>query len=277
MEGVLNRPSLLVALQLVAFWPVWRWYTWRVMDASDDAWGWVALVTALLLAWHNKTENKPAGEITKTALLLPALLTLSYALSYLWLSPLPRAIIAVTALAATASSFCWGRRLHLSFCGLLLLSLPLLASLQFYLGFPLRLLTATLAAPLLQLGGLAVARQGTSLSWGGALILIDAPCSGVKMLWTGLYLTFTLAGYYRMNAQRTAWAMVLALVLIVIGNTLRAVGLFYVETGLLPFPAWAHEGLGVAVFLLTALGIAQLLNRLKRTERVELCVPSASS
>lgn len=273
MEAILKRPSLLLALQLAAFWPVWRWYAWRAMDASDDAWGWVALLTALLFAWLNKAKNK--AEIG-AALLLPALLILFYTLSYSFLSPLPRAIIAVTSLAATISVLRWGRPLHLGLCGLLLLSLPLLASLQFYLSFPLRVLTAQLAAPLLQLGGFAVAREGTCLSWNDKLILIDAPCSGVKMLWTGLYLVFALACYYRLDGRRTVLAVLLALALIIIGNTFRAVGLFYVEAGVLAFPAWAHEGLGVAVFLLTAAGIARLMNWLNRTERVELCVPLAS-
>lgn len=274
MEVFLNRPSLLLTMQLAAFWPVWHWYAVRALDASDDAWGPAALVTALLFAWHNKSEDKVK---IGTALLLPALLILIYALSYSFLSPLPRAIIAITSLAMTISVLRWGKSLHLGFCGLLLLSLPLLASLQFYLGFPLRVLTAQLAAPLLQLGSFTVAREGTCLSWNGKLILIDAPCSGVKMLWTGLYLVCALACYYRLDARRTVVATVLALALIIVGNTFRAVGLFYIEAGVLTLPAWAHEGLGVAIFLLTAAGIARVMNWLNRNERVELCVLLAPS
>lgn len=96
------------------------------------------------------------------------------------------------------------------------------------------------------------------------------------MLWTGLYLVFALACYYRLNARRTVLAALLALALIIVGNAFRAVGLFYVEAEVLAFPAWAHEGLGVAVFLLTAAGIARLTNWLSRTERVALCAPLAS-
>src|SRR5262249_56884850 len=113
-----------------------------------------------------------------------------------FLAPLPRAAIAATAIAATVSSMRFGRRLHLGVWGLLLLALPVVASLQFYLGFPMRAVVAKLAAPMLQINGFAVVAEGASLNWNGDPILIDAPCSGVKMLWTGFYLTCALASYY---------------------------------------------------------------------------------
>jgi exosortase/archaeosortase family protein len=151
----------------------------------------------------------------------------------------------------------------------LLLSLPVIPLLQFYLGYPLSIVVGSVAAPLLQLAGVAVMREGTCLHWNGQMIAIDAPCSGIKMLWTGFYLVFTLACFYRLNARKTVIAAALALPVIVAGNILRAAGLFYLETGIAKLPVMvsshlAHESLGAVIFLLTALGLVVLVQSIQR-------------
>jgi len=269
----LIRAETLLAVELLAFWPVWRWYVHRLNDQSDEAWGIVALVTAAAFAFWRKRES--GSEVARPAfpaplrLMLPATLLLCYSLSYHFLSPLPRAAIAVTAVAATVSAMRFGRRLHLGVWGLLLLALPVVASLQFYLGFPMRAVVAKLAAPMLQINGFAVVAEGASLNWNGDPILIDAPCSGVKMLWTGFYLTCALACYYKLNAKRTSLACAAALAAIIIGNTFRAAALFYVESGAakLTLPDWTHEGVGVVVFAATAIAIAWLAMTINQTEK----------
>ncbi|HKX28919.1 MAG TPA: archaeosortase/exosortase family protein [Blastocatellia bacterium] len=265
MPNCLKMPILWLILQLAAFWPVWRWVVSRAADSSDDHLGWIALVTVLCLAVY----RAPGRETVRGPLWLPAGLTLGYALSYHFLPPLPRAMIAICALASTLSLCRFGTPLQGGICGLLLLSLPLMASLQFYLGYPLRALIAMAAGPLLQLGGLPVFAEGTGLNWNGRLVMVDAPCSGIKMLWAGLYLTFTLSGYYRLNLRRTLAATAIASIVVILGNLFRSVGLFYVESGILQFPAWTHEGIGVAAFLLTAAAIAGAMRHLTS---IELCV-----
>jgi exosortase/archaeosortase family protein len=263
----LIRAETLLVIELLALWPVWRWYVHRISDQSDEAWGVVALITAVLFVFMRKPEGDPAaGKSDHGRLMLPAALLLCYALSYHFLSPLPRAVIAVTAVAATISAVRFGNRLHAGVWGLMLLALPVLASLQFYLGFPMRALVARLAAPLLRLNGFAVAAEGASLNWNGNPILIDAPCSGVKMLWTGFYLAFTLACYYKLNAKRTALACAAAFGAVIIGNTFRAAALFYVESGAvnLSLPEWTHEGVGVVIFAATAIAIAWMAQRIAK-------------
>ena len=254
-------PALPLLLQAAAFWPVWRWYAARVTDSSDDAWGWVALVTAAVMLVRFKTESSQQPN-----LILPALLTLAYAVSFPFVTPLPRALLAMAAIGATLSVYCFRSKFQLSFCGLLLLSLPLMASLQFYLGYPLRSAVAAMAAPTLQLGGLAVIREGTSLNWGGRLISVDAPCSGVKMLWTGMFLCFALACWFRLSWRRTIATAALSFIAIILGNTLRAVALFYLEAEVIKLPERfsesAHSATGVMMFLLTAITIAGLVTRL---------------
>jgi exosortase/archaeosortase family protein len=280
---LINQETLLV-IELLAFWPVWRWYAHRLADQSDEAWGVIALVTAVLFVFRRKPdaalskreEERGTGRInggrSSSALWAPAALLICYSLSYHILSPLPRAAIAVTAIATTISAMRFGRRLHLGLWGLLLLALPVMASLQFYLGFPMRAVVASLAAPMLQINGLAVVAEGASLNWNGAPILIDAPCSGVKMLWTGSYLACALACYYQLNAKRTALACMAALGAIIIGNTFRAAALFYLEAGTakLLLPDWTHEGAGVVVFTATAIAIALMAKRLAKRDHISL-------
>jgi len=264
VQSRLIRAEILLVIEMLAFWPVWRWRIRRLTDQSDEAWGIVALVTAVLFVFRRRPES---GSYNST-LWLPSVLLICYSLSYHFLSPLPRAAIAITAIAATISAIRFGQRLHLGVWGLLLLALPVAASLQFYLGFPMRAVVAELAAPMLRLNGFAVIAEGTCLKWNGDLILIDAPCSGVKMLWTGFYLTFTLACYYKLNAKRTALACAATFVAIIIGNTFRAAALFYVEAGVanLSLPSWTHEGVGVVVFAATAIAIAWMTQRIATTD-----------
>src|SRR5262245_5321164 len=257
-----------------------------MIDQSDEAWGLVALVTAVLFVFlrsrtcrnergaekmkfnHEETKDTNKSNSAPLRLMLPATLLLCYSLSYHFLSPLPRAAIAVTAIAATISAIRLGRRMHLGVWGLLLLALPVVASLQFYIGFPTRAIVARLAAPMLQINGFAVTAEGASLNWNGDPILIDAPCSGVKMLWTGFYLTFALACYFKLNATRPALASLAAFGAVISGNTIRAAALFYVEAGAanLPLPGWTHEGVGVVVFAATAVAIALMSQRIAKTE-----------
>ncbi len=253
-------------LQAVAFWPVWRWYAARVTDSSDDAWGWVAIIAAAAMIASRRQEQQSITDSAPT-LLLPAALTLCYAVTFPFITPLPRALLAMTAIGATLSIYCFRSKFQLSFCGLLLLSLPVMASLQFYLGYPLRTAVTAISATLLQLVGLAVIREGTGLNWNGQLISVDAPCSGVKMLWTGMFLTFALACWFRLDTKRTIAMVALSFITILLGNTMRAMALFYPEAGIIKLPddysGPAHSAIGVMIFLLTAIAIAWIVTRMK--------------
>jgi len=85
----------------------------------------------------------------------------------------------------------------------------------------------------------------------------------VRMLWGGLYLTLILSGLGRLGAQRTLGAMGLATVAVVAGNALRSTALFFTETGVVKLPAWSHEGVGVAAFVLVGLTILEMTRHLE--------------
>jgi exosortase/archaeosortase family protein len=256
----MKRALLLVGAQVVAFWPVWRWYAVRVGDSSDERWGVLALATALLFV----LTKKSSAHAVQHSLTLPSLITLLYVVTYPVFPPLARAGVAVTAIAVTVSIVRFGKLLHPGVLGLLWLSLPLVPSLQFYLGYPLRVLVASVAAPLLRLAGFAVIQEGTCLNWAGQLIWVDAPCSGVRMLWVGLYLTFTLVCLYRLRPFKTLILLIAALVAIIAGNVFRAVALFYLEAGIFPMPGWAHDYTGLVAFALVAAGIVAAVHLIRR-------------
>jgi len=255
--------SIIVALQFFAFWPVCGWYMKRVTDSTDETWSLLALATVLyLLCWRKPqlTDN------TAPQLLWPTLLMLLYAATYSFFPPLLRATIAVTTIACTICSVRFGKSFHAGTFGLLYLSLPLIPSLQFYGGYPLRVFVAFMAAPILRLGGFAVMREGTCLNWNGRLIWIDAPCSGIRMLWVGLYLACTIACMYELRCGETVRVLFVSFVAIICGNIFRCVALFYFEAGVIDVPSWAHDFAGVIAFAIVAAGIVASVQRVRKKE-----------
>ena len=145
---------------------------------------------------------------------------------------------------------------------MLLLSLPVVATAQFYLGYPLRALTAACSVPLLHGLGYAVARQGTALRWAGETVLVDAPCSGIQMLWTGLLAACAMAATRGLGGAATLRLLRHAGMVVAAANVLRCVVLFLLEVRGAPPAHWLHEAIGLALFG-GALGVVAWLARRK--------------
>jgi len=247
-----TRAAAVLAL-LVAGWPVLRWYALRLGDGSDEPHGLAALAAALFFApWAAWREPLPPRRHALLATLL-----LAYCVAFPFAPPLVRALLFVAALGLAAAP----RGFAVAWSSLLALSLPLVATLQFYLGYPLRALTAFLAAPLLALGGLRVEASGTTLAWAGERVIVDTPCSGLRMLWTGLVLAAVLACRLRLGARDTVTLFRHSALAVFIANTVRAAFIFCLETGLWPNPSWAHETVGLVLFGIVALGVVALAER----------------
>jgi len=247
----------LLALQGAALWPVWQWYVRRTTDGSDEPWGLLALGAALLLAWGQRGNLRLAPA---TGLLIGAgVLSLLSAVSTLWLPPLARAMLGVSALALTLIAVLERSRPMLPLWTLLLLSLPIVSSLQFYLGYPLRAFTAWSSSGLLQLAGLQVQQEGTTLLWGGHTVMVDAPCSGIHMLWVGAFMTALLSWFARAGAWRCILNGAGGAVVVVAANVLRNTVLFIKEAQIVRLPDCTHVGVGLGAFLLTAVLIATLV------------------
>jgi exosortase/archaeosortase family protein len=256
----MKRLFAVLGLQVLAFWDVWHWYVSRAVYSWDQPWGVLALVAAVVFL---VVSRKPWPQVERS-LLLPTLLLIFYAATYLPFGPLARATVAFTALAVTTSSLRFGKSFHPGLFGLFYLSLPTLPTLQFFGGYPLRIVVADLTAPILRLSGFAVVPEGTCLNWAGQMIWIDAPCSGIKMLWVGLFLTFVVLCLYELPLLKTLLVLPLAGVVILVANVFRAVALFYLEAGVLRLPSWGHEYAGVIAFVLEAAGIIAIVLMMRR-------------
>lgn len=255
----LSLPELPLLALVAAVWPVWQWLGMRALHDPNDAWPLLSLATAIAVLWRDRAARDPEAARWE----LPALFLLIYAAAYLFVPPLVGSLIAMSAIAAACSSIWWRRRIDLPLWGLLLLSLPWVASLNFFVGYPLRVLVGDATAILLQMNGFAVVREGAALHWNSREILIDAPCSGVKMLWTGLYLSCALAALQRLNMQRTLLLGCIAFGLVMVANVLRAAALFYVEGGIVPEAKPAHALIGASIFLFAVVAIAGTAMRLR--------------
>src|SRR5215467_12013914 len=258
--GGVMHPYLVTALVLMATWDAWRWYVLRVWDSPEEA---VSLVlTVMLLGALGVARRRNAA--MPLPLVPVALLLAAFAASYAVLPPIGRAAIALATTLYCGHLAAFKEPPPVAFWGLVALALPVVPSLQFMLGYPMRIVSAALTVGLLQAHGLSVARQGTFLLWRDELIQFDAPCSGVSMLWAGLLLTLMGCVLFRFGAIKVTIAVALSLGLAIVCNVLRAVSLFYVEAGLLPHAQpWWHEGIGIAAFTLSAVVTLWLLTRLR--------------
>jgi exosortase/archaeosortase family protein len=176
------------------------------------------------------------------------------------LPALASALLALLALAAGLMAFLPERVASAPVLGLSVLSLPLLASLQFYAGYPLRVLTAEASRWLLALQH-EVVRSGASLVVNGQLVMVDAPCSGVQMVWLG-YFTACTVGLYAGHGSRRFLARLPAVgALVLLGNVLRNTVLVAAQAAGTPLTGWAHEGVGLLVLAGVCAGIAWVMGR----------------
>ncbi len=250
---------LSVAL-VVALWPHWSYMARRMADGSDEPWGILALVTVLVLLVRDRTElrlPKPAALVTSAALAVAA------ATATLMLPNLAAAAIAMIALGCFVVH-ALPRRPATPLLALLLLALPVIASLQFYLGYPLRALTAEASVRVLGPLGYDATAAGASIDYQGATVLVDAPCAGIGMLWVGSYTAALLSFLSFASARRTVLNGVVAALLVLIANVARNTALFFPEAGLVHWPSGSHQAIGLAAF---ALAIAPIVIITTRTIR----------
>jgi exosortase/archaeosortase family protein len=252
-------PTLWMALQALALWPSLVWAGRRLADGSDEPLGLAAL---LLLAAAGVAGRLACTRQARAPWLAGALAATVASTALVGvLPPLALAVLAALALGCAWAAFREPGAAVLPVLGLLALALPLVASLQFYAGYPLRALTAWASAALLQGTGVVAQAAGASLVIDGRLVLVDAPCSGVQLAWVA-YATACAAALWRglpdrAFVRRLPWVGVAAL----IGNIVRNTVLVAVEGGLLSWPAWSHEAVGLVVLALTCIAVGGLMRR----------------
>ena len=271
-NGLLKRPGFVrwgvridtapewiwLALLAAALWPTWLWMGQRMLDRSDDPLGLLALSALGLLAWQQRRRLRPAPRLGWLALALAG--AVAATLSQDKLPSLVTALLALSALAAGLCAFLPGSVASAPVIGLAVLSLPLLASLQFYAGYPLRVLTAEASRWPLMLGH-AVERSGASLLVDGRLVIVDAPCSGVQMAWFGYFSACAVTLYLQRGNRAFLTRLPAVSALVLAGNVLRNTVLVAAEASGRQVPGWVHEAVGLGVLAAVCAAIAWLMAR----------------
>jgi len=243
------NPLLALAAVVAACWSAWADLAARI-DGTETALPLVLVLGALAAPCFTGTERWRQVSLPPLTLLLAA-----YGLAVLMAPPIFAMAPAFLAVCRILHDSSRDGAARSSFYGLVLLALPVLPTLEFYTAYPVRLAAIEASATLLRLNGIAVGVEGLALRFGGELIQFDAPCSGVRMLWTCWFLASALAYLYGFRTWRYALALALATLFAIAGNIVRATSLFYVESGILAVrnAAWLHEAVGLAAFAMTAL------------------------
>ena len=246
-------------MAVTSLWPVWRWSAARLSDGSDDPLGIIALIALLISVWRERHHlNAMLRPLWLGAGLCLAALAVIGASA---MPPLLRAIIAVIAVLAVLMALRAPRQPILAWAGLGILSLPLISSLQFFIGYPLRVITAEVSAYILRTGGLEVVRDGSALLVNAQLVMVDAPCSGIQMGWVAYFTACITASWLHLPDRRFLRRMAGVGLIVLAGNIVRNTLLVIKESNILPLPAWTHSAIGLVVFSGVCLLVLWLMTR----------------
>jgi exosortase/archaeosortase family protein len=257
------RPSYLsslawLGLQAAALWPHGLWLAARVQDGSDDPLGLAALAVLALLLRRMAPSLRLAPHTGWLG--VAALLTLCANVALLAWPPLPCAVLAALALAAGLMAWLPAAATPAPQAGLLVLALPLVASLQYYGGYPLRVLTAQLSAWGLQAVGIAAQRSGASMLVRGQLVIVDAPCSGVQMVWMAYFCACAFAALTSLRDGAFLRRLPLIGALVLAGNVLRNMVLVALESRAQGLDAGLHQAIGLVALAAVSATVVILMN-----------------
>lgn len=245
-----------LAVLAVALWPTWWWMGQRMVDGSDDPLGVLALAALAALLWQQRLRLRAAPRLGfQVAALIGAVLAMAL---HRQLPDLAVALLGLLSWCAGMVAFLPARVATAPVLGLSVLSLPLLASLQFYAGFPLRVVTAEASRWLLALAH-TVERSGSNLLVDGQLIIVDAPCSGVQMAWLGYFTACAVALATRRGNRGFLLRLPAVGALVLAGNVLRNTTLVAAQASGAWLPAWGHEALGLLVLALVCGAVAWVM------------------
>ncbi len=257
---------------LLATWPTGVWYYSRMTDGSDNNWGIFSLSIALFISIIKPAPSLQKENFSVDLRKIHYLLAIYILAMSLSIYPMIQAMIVVLLYACVLSQWSKSAKMNPGIVGLLFLSLPLFASLDFYGGYPLRMIIGVASSFILNLQGAGVNLEGVNLVLGNKVIIIDGPCSGIKMMWTGSLMVFSIVAYYRLTLKQSFTLGVIAFTSILLANILRVCALFYIETTQVnilfnrPFNMpWLHDAVGLVCYfaaIITILYFAlQQINR----------------
>lgn len=251
-------PLAWLGMQAAALWPHWRWAAARLADGSDDPLGLAALAVLGFALWRLAPRLRSAP--SRAWLVVAMAGTLLATLAAVCAPPLLAACVAVLALVAGLCAFVPSGTPLLPLAGLSVLALPVISSLQFYAGFPLRVVTAQLSTWGLQALGMVAERSGTAMLVEGRLVIVDAPCSGVQMVWMAYFCACTVAWCCGLDNRRFLKRLAFVGVIVLAGNVLRNSVLVVLEARQANVPVLWHEAIGLMVLALVCAAVARVMH-----------------
>jgi exosortase/archaeosortase family protein len=251
-----------LALQALALWPHGAYLIERALDGSDDPLGLLALLAAAgLVAWQ-----ADALRLVPRLRWLALAIVLTMAANAAWVVAVPAlAAGGLAALALGASLAAWwpapaiAARPLAPVIGLLLLALPLVASLQFYVGYPLRVVTAEASSWALQAAGIDALRSGASMQVDGRLVIVDAPCSGVQLAWWGYFSACAAAAVSPLRDARFVRRLPIVGAIVLLANVARNSVLVALEARPEGLSTTAHQAVGLVALTLVCVSVGWLM------------------
>lgn len=218
------------------------------------------------IGWWRLRRGAPAAAPSSAWLAVAAIAFVAFGCAYVALPRLVGQAILVVGVAATAIATLPPNRRHRAWAigPLLLLALPVLPSLQYVFGFPLRLTAAWIGALWL---GPEIEAIGTGMTDGVNTVFVDGPCSGLRMLWVLGFLASASALWLAFALRRTVALLAIALGIATLANAIRACTLFILETRLANLAAatpWLHDVVGVTMFVCACVALLAVVRRLDR-------------
>ena len=247
-----------LALQSLVLWPHGVYLVERALDGSDDPLGLLALAALAVFVARQARELRLSPRLPW----LSAAVVITLAANTAWVLGAPAlaaGVIAALALAGALAAWWPAQRPLAPLVGLLLLALPLVASLQFYVGWPLRVFTAEASALVLQAFGVDALRTGAALQVSGRLLIVDAPCSGVQMAWLGYFGACASAAWQALPDAAFVRRLPLVGALVLAMNVLRNSVLVALEARPEGLSALAHQGIGLACLAALAVAVCALM------------------
>jgi exosortase/archaeosortase family protein len=207
------------------------WFVQRTFDHSDEPWGLLSLATVVfLLVLGSKFNlvrdtNMLSPPVTSFIKNLGNFAGLSCLLIHLFCGSRAPFMVHAVLMILTIWFLVISKLTTPSkagMLGLLLLILPIMPSVDFYAGYPVRFAVAAGTRLLLNCLGLPVRQDGTILAINQRLFAIDVPCSGIHMLWAEVYAIMLLAYLFGLKLKQTIMLTIAGCALISIGNVFRA-------------------------------------------------------
>ena len=233
-----------LAIVCVALFPVWQWYFSRLSESGTSIRSWLPLALLAHAAIAISRSRTRAADRHQLQLVQAVAV-----LTAICMPVAPHLISGILGLTLTGmcASLLLFQTIRLPYVSLYPLGLPALASIQFFGGYPLRLVTAWMTWLPLRPVFPSLTLEGVNFRLGDLLISVDAPCSGIRMMWTGWLLVAVLAMVYRVRTKAFIMALFLSLPVMVLANSIRATGLVLIKVNHLDAPI-LHSTIGLCAF-----------------------------